>query len=341
MITTWARVVGAAAAERALPVWAGVGVVVAIVFGGTGMQPHDLTRLAIGERGVGAALAVMWIVLVVPVGAAMIDPPGAAWMRALPSSRIARGAITAAVAIAAQGPWMILWGSGEGPLAGAIAGISAAAIMMIAARVRLPMRRTAPTWRGPVRALAGVHARTIVRTRGAAIARAIAWSACGGLGAGLVARENELDALVPILVAIAIAAPAGIAGVAGTVAESDRAIAWASLAASRGARAAAQAIVLASSGAALGVIAAIAAMILGAGGPIEVAAGAALGAALGATGVRAGAWGVRDGTRVVVGMTGAAVASALAIGALGAWAIAGVAAAAAGLVAPLASRSGA
>jgi len=38
-------------------------------------------------------------------------------------------------------------------------------------------------------------------------------------------------------------------------------------------------------------------------------------------------------------MTCAAVASALAIGAIGAWAIAGVAAAAAGLVAPLASRA--
>src|SRR5580698_2516196 len=53
-------------ARRAAPVWAGSGIVGSIVFGGSGMQPHDLTTMALHDLGVGAALAVTWLLLFLP-----------------------------------------------------------------------------------------------------------------------------------------------------------------------------------------------------------------------------------------------------------------------------------
>jgi hypothetical protein len=340
----WARVVGAAAARRAIPVWAGLGVVAAIVFGGTGMHAGDVTMMARGEPVVGAGLMLLWLILVAPVGAAMIEPRATAWLRALPGRRAVRGAVTAAIAIAVQGPWILLWGLGVGPLAGAGAGVLAAVLMIVVARVRWPFAARSPRWRGPVRALVGVHVRALVRTRGPAIARGLAWAGCGGATAGLIVRGNQLDAagaLAAILLAVAIAAPMGLAGLAAPVAESDRAIAWAIVAVPAGARAAAQAIVLAIVGAALAAALVGAASLVGAAPLAAIAAAPALGAGLGAASARLGAWAtagaVTDGTRVVIGMTAAAVMTTAAIGALGAWAIAVVAAGGAGMVATMAS----
>jgi hypothetical protein len=339
----WGRVIGAAAARRALPMWAGVGVVAAILFGGHAMMPSDLTYLARDDRRVGIAIAAMWIVLVAPVGAAIVDPRPTAWLRALPSSRVGRWIVTFAIAMIAQLPWAILWWLGVGPAAGLGAAIAAAIVMLVAGSARWPLPARAPRWRTGVGALAGVHARALVRTRGPAIARAIAWALCGGATAGLVVRANQLDALVPMLVAVAIAAPMGLTGLAAPVADSDRAIAWATLAASRAARASAQAIALGGCGALLGAIAGLAAILVGSFDARALLGAIGLGAALGACATRVGAWSLRgaeiDGTRVVVGMACAAIAASLAVGALGAWAIAGAAAVAAGLVAPMAGAS--
>jgi len=353
LATVWARVVGGAAMRRAIPVWAGVGIVAAIVFGGTGMRVGDLTRIARQEPGVGVALGAMWLVLVAPVGAAIADARATAWLRALPSARWARRGVNAVIAMIVQLPWIALWGGGDGVLAAVAMGGAAAAIMMMVARVRWPLPARAPRWRGAIRALAGVHVRALVRTRGAAIARAIAWALCAGAAAGLIARSNQLDdggAVSALLIAVAIAAPMGLSGLAAPVADSDRAVAWAAIAASDAARAAAQALVLAIAGAAMALVAAIAAVLLwrsGAAGMIlaQIAAAAALGAGLGAGAARVGAWAatgpITDGTRVVVGMTGAAVLAAAAVGALGAWAIALVAASGGALAAAMAAPRGA
>ena len=82
----WVRLVGEAAARRAIPVWAGIAIAAGVVFGGTGLGAHDATRIARGEPAAAAALAALWLVLTAPIGAAMrAAAPG--WVLALPGSR--------------------------------------------------------------------------------------------------------------------------------------------------------------------------------------------------------------------------------------------------------------
>ncbi|MCE9577095.1 MAG: hypothetical protein K8W52_28365 [Deltaproteobacteria bacterium] len=319
----WLRLVGAAAARRAVPVWAGVAIAAGVVFGGTGMQAHDATRIARGEPAAGAAMAAMWLVLTAPIGAAMrTAAPG--WLRALPGSRATPWIVIAAIALAVQWPWALLWIAGEGPIVGAIATTAAAIAMVVVGGIRWPMRTRAPRWRTAVGALAGVHVRAIVRRRGAALVRALAWAMLAGAMAGMIAVSNDLDdgGLAATLVAAALAVPLGLAGLVAPVVESDLAARWIA-GVGRAQQIAAQAVALAAIGAALGlIVAAAGALVAGAVVVDGVLGAAAVGAGLGAIAVRAGAWAAAapsgfDGTRVVVMLVGATVMTAMAVGAIG------------------------
>jgi hypothetical protein len=62
-LRVWTRAVIAPAYRRAGAVWAGSAIVGGVVFGPTGMQPHDLTGLALHGPGVAAVLAITWLLL--------------------------------------------------------------------------------------------------------------------------------------------------------------------------------------------------------------------------------------------------------------------------------------
>jgi len=348
----WGRVVGLAAARRAAPVWGGVAIAAMVIFGGTGMHAADLTGAALGSAGVATGLFALWMILMAPVGAAMVDPRPTAYLRALPWPRAWRWAVGGAIATAVQGPWTLLWAVGEGASAAVVATAVAAAAMLAVASIPWPAPRRAPRWRGPVRALVGAHGRAVVRRRGTALARGAALAALGGAVAGLVARANALsaaEALVVVLVAASVALPMAIGALAAPVAESDRDLGWvlASTGCSRGARVVAQVVALAGAGAAFGAGLGALMALFGAPSPaILVGAAAAHGAALGALSLRVAVWAtltsavppVIDGDRIVIGMLGAAVASVLALAAIGPTGVAVLAVTALALVAPLASR---
>jgi hypothetical protein len=328
LASVWLRVVGGAAAARAVPVWTGVAALVAVLFGGTGMRAEDLTRAALGSPRFAAGLAVTWLVLIVPAGRALLDPARTAYLRALPGPRGLRGAITAAVALVAQLPWTVLWAAGDGAAAGAVATVGAAVAMVVVAEAagRIPWPRRAPRWRGTVRALLGVHRRLLLRGRGAAVVRAagIAW--LGGAAAGLVARTNQMagdEALWWSLFIAAVALPVAVGALALPVVEDDRRLGWLLRAAgcSWGERVAGAALTLTALGAGMGVVAAAACALIAAPTPGDAAvlAGwlAALGAGIGACALRAGTWAARvegGAGRVVTGMMVIALGVFLAIG---------------------------
>jgi hypothetical protein len=329
-LASWLRVVGGAAFARALPVWAAVAVLAAVVMGGSGMHPASVTEAALGSPRFAAGLALTWLVLIAPVGRAMLDPAPTAWLRALPVAPRWRGAATAAVALAVQLPWAALWAAGAGPAAGALAAAAAAAVMLglagLAGRVAWPVRT--PSWRGRLAALLGVHRRLLVRGRGAALVRAAGLAWLGGAVAGLVARASQLAAGEAVWWGLAIGAvvvPVATGALAAPVVEADRRLGWvlATSGCSWPARIGAAGLVLAGLGAGLGLVMAAGAWGVGglAAAPAARLAGwlALLGAGAGGLALRAGAWAVAgdDGTRVVVGMLAVALAALGAIGLLG------------------------
>ncbi len=340
----WARVVGGAALARAVPVWTGVAVLAAVVFGGTGMGASDLTTAARGSWRFAGGLGLTWLVLVVPAGRALLDPARTAYLRALPGARARRRVITASVALVVQAPWATLWLAGEGAAVGIASTVAAAvamvAIALLAGRLRWPRR--APTWRGPVRALLGVHRRLLLRGRGAALVRAAGVAWLGGAAAGLVARANQMagdEALWWTLSVGAVALPIAIGAVAQPVLEGDRQLGWLLRAAgcSWPTRVAGAALTLVLLGAIFGAVAAAGCVVIAAPGAVDavIMGGwmAALGGGIGACALRAGAWAARvegGSGRVVVAMALVAVGVFVAIGFLAVVGVLAVAAVGAG-----------
>src|SRR5258705_8346014 len=103
--TAWMRATWGPAARRATPVWVGVAILAPVVFGPNRMQPRDVTDAARAETGVGVAVIAAWLLLIAPVGRALVRAPGTELLRSLPAPRGARWAIAAAGALVAQLPW--------------------------------------------------------------------------------------------------------------------------------------------------------------------------------------------------------------------------------------------
>jgi len=333
--------------------WTAVAVLAAVVFGGTGMQPGDLTGPATRSWRFGGVLVASWVLLVIPVGRAILDPRGSAYLRALPVARWRRGAITAGIAVAAQGPWTLLWWLGAGAAAGAIATAGAAATMLAIAEVadRIVWPHRTPRWRGAIRAVIGAHVRVLRRERGAALVRAAGIAALGGALAGMIARANQLapaEAVWWVLAVGAIALPMAVGALALPVLDTDRKLDWLlrTSGCSWPARVLAAGVVLAAVGVALAAVAAGTCALVGRASA-GTAAGqlawlAVLGGGVGALALRVGAWAVvtGDGSRVVIGMAVVAIAGFVAIGVLGVAGAAAVAVIGASIAASVASPRG-
>nr|HEX4313868.1 hypothetical protein [Kofleriaceae bacterium] len=245
-LSTYARAVLAPSARRALGLWAGTLVVAAVIFGPTGMQPRDLTGLALGNLGVGAALVATWLLLIVPLARGVVRGDAGAYLRALPGPpRAVVAALAGATLVAIQLPWLALWLLGDGVRG---AGVVAATTLVIAAiaAVRLrPLRAGQPRWtRGA--AMRALYTRALRRRAGDALARCAGLALLAGVVAALLVRNNELAGAAAATLgagAIAVALVPAQVGVLAVLADAHRTSAW--LAASTGVSDASRAVALA------------------------------------------------------------------------------------------------
>jgi hypothetical protein len=180
------------ASRRATAVWIGAGLVVAVIFGGNGMKPHDLTQLALRVPAVGAVLAVTWSLLFLPTARVLVRADGASYLRSLPGSRAMTSMIAILAMLALQLPWLALWVVGEGARGFAIVIATSLVLAVIAAWRPRPRRSTRPAWRSAHAALGGVYARALRRRAGDALVRGAGLAVLAGIAGGLLVRNNAL-----------------------------------------------------------------------------------------------------------------------------------------------------
>jgi hypothetical protein len=242
------RAVIGPAGRRASAVWVGAGIGGGIVFGPTGMHPHDLTQLALHVPLVGAVLAVTWLLLFVPTARMIVREEGGLYLRSLPMARWQPIALSVLALVLLQLPWLALWVAGEGALGLALVIVLSIVIAVVALWRPRPRRAGWPRWRSDRAALAGVYARALRRRATDALVRGVGLAVMAGLVAALMVRNNALvgEQGAPLGTgAIAIVLIPGWVGALLPLVEAHRASAW--LAASLGVSATARVVVLATS----------------------------------------------------------------------------------------------
>jgi hypothetical protein len=330
-LAVWIRVVIVPSARRALPVWIGAGIVAAVIFGGTGMQPHDLTQLALHSPGVAIALALTWLLLFVPVARLLVRDEATRFLRSLPFAPLPPRVIAVGALLVLQLPWLALWLVGEHVL-GLLLALAYTPIIAVAA-LWVPR----PPRAGNVRGLGGVYTRALARRASDALIRAVGLALLAGGAAGLFVRNNQLDPSAAAVLATAVIAIVLVPGWVGALLpliEAHRTSAW--LAQSLGISEARRWFVLGWTIAKIYVAATAIALIPAAillADPLTIveAAGTAISTAivLAAIVTRGVMWAERSSTPAAKIVVGAIVASALAVLLLGWLGIAGVAALAA------------
>lgn len=328
-LDVWIRAVIAPAARRALPVWIGAGITAAVIFGGTGMHPHDLTQLALHAPLVAGGLAVMWMLLFVPTARLLVRDDATRYLRSLPFAPWPPRALAVAAIVVLQLPWMALWLLGEHVLGLALAVAWTPVIAVVALwRGRVP-RVGSARWGGPARALLRVYARALRRRASDAVTRATGLALLAGAAAGLFVRNNQLAPVEASVLATAVIAVVLVPGWVGCLlplVEAHRASAW--LAQSVGIGARTRVAVLAAAIFAV-YIAAMALAVAAAGVVLRdlvtvgwlAALGLASGAALALLASRAVIWAERSeatAARVVIGTIVASACAVLLLGWLGA-----------------------
>ncbi|XXX82035.1 hypothetical protein WMF30_25065 [Sorangium sp. So ce134] len=125
---------GKDAFARAMPLYMGLGLVGAVVFGGNGMDPAQLTGLAGESLAFRLALWAAWLLVGTPAARALLRAPATFFLRALPVPRLQLLSGHALLLAVAELPWVLLWAFGAGALAGlaACAGALAAHAMLLA-----------------------------------------------------------------------------------------------------------------------------------------------------------------------------------------------------------------
>ena len=246
-ITVWTRAVIVPAGRRAGAVWVGAGIVAAVIFGPTAMQPRDLTALALHVAPVGIALAITWLLLLLPAARLLVRGDATAYLRALPHLRATPILMATIALVALQLPWLVLWWWGEGARGVVLVLAWTLAIALVAAW-RAPRSRSHwPRWRNATGAFVGVYVRALRRRAADALVRAAGLALLAGLAATLLVRNNQLAGLPAGTLASAAISTVLVPGWAGALLpllDAHRASAW--LAASTGLSSSARIRVLAT-----------------------------------------------------------------------------------------------
>lgn len=246
-LAIWCRAVIVPAWRRAASVWVGAAIGGGIIFGPTGMHPHDLTRLALGVPAVGAILAITWLLVFVPAARVLVRADGARYLRSLPGPRWWPIVVGALALLALQLPWLALWLAGDG-LRGLVIVVGLSAVIALLASWRPRGRPAAtPRWTRGRQALRGVYLRAMRRRASDALIRGVGLAILAGLVAALVVRNNALagrDAAVLGPAVIAILLIPGWAGTLLPLLDAHRQSGW--LVSSLGMSASARTVVLAT-----------------------------------------------------------------------------------------------
>lgn len=249
-LSVWRRAVIGPAVKRAAGVWAGVAILMAVIFGPTGMQPRDLTGLSLHAPLFGVVLATTWLLVFLPIARIVVRADAAAYLRSLPGAPATAALLGGLAIIALQLPWLALWILGEG-LRGAALVLGWTIVIVLLARWRPVFAAArAPIWRGPGAALRGVHVRALRRRAGDALLRGTGLALLAGGLAGLFVRNNGVagaDAAVLGTCVMAVVLVPAQVGVLLVLLESHRQTSWlaASLGITSGTRTAALAFAIA------------------------------------------------------------------------------------------------
>ena len=125
LILVLARTSGAAAMRRALPTYLGIFVLAVIFFAGYGVRSSDVVALAQGSPPTRIGLLAAWLLLALPGARALIAAPSAFLIRTWPIPRARLLAVTTAMLVLVELPWLLLWFKGGGPIAGTAATVLA------------------------------------------------------------------------------------------------------------------------------------------------------------------------------------------------------------------------
>ena len=110
------------------PTLLAVGLVLAIILGGNGIPPRELVRLAHASALARLIAPLAWAVVVRSGTRALVFPPGAAWVRSAPLSRLTQHVVAAFFVVAAQAPLVGIAIAGADPPLGALLGLVAATV---------------------------------------------------------------------------------------------------------------------------------------------------------------------------------------------------------------------
>jgi hypothetical protein len=131
-LDVWIRAVIVPATRRALPVWIGAGITAAVIFGGTGMHPHDLTQLALHMPMVAMGLGVTWVLLFVPTARLLVRDDATTYLRSLPFAPWPPRVLAVLALLVLQLPWLVLWLVGEHVVGAALAVVLTPIICVLA-----------------------------------------------------------------------------------------------------------------------------------------------------------------------------------------------------------------
>jgi hypothetical protein len=126
------RAAGPPALLRAVPPFAVVGLLSAIVFPGNGMSARDLVGLLAASPAARASLWAAWLLLTAPAARALLTAPSTFGLRALPVPAWWFWAVHGAHLVALQAPWILLFGRGGGAASGLAAAFAGAAACALA-----------------------------------------------------------------------------------------------------------------------------------------------------------------------------------------------------------------
>jgi len=113
-LSVWTRAVVATAGRRAGGAWIGAAVIAAVVFGPTGLQPHDVTTIAWHEPVFAAVLCLTWVLVFLPTARVLVRGDAASYLRSLPAPRVTPLLVGIAALFVLQLPWFALWLLGDG-----------------------------------------------------------------------------------------------------------------------------------------------------------------------------------------------------------------------------------
>jgi hypothetical protein len=117
-----ARTAGAEALAVGLTAYLGLMIVAAVIFGGNGVRPHDVTHFARRSLGFRVSLLGAWLLISMPAARAILASRAAFYLRAMPLPASTVVPVLTAFMVVVEVHWCWLWLLGEGPAgAGAVA----------------------------------------------------------------------------------------------------------------------------------------------------------------------------------------------------------------------------